>query len=195
MPVSTASRVGTGNIIGVSTALCLGGFGSVFWMWLIALIGSASGFVESTLGQIYKVPRQGGGFLGGPAYYIKNVLGNKSMAVLFAVLISVTYGLIFNSVQSNTIAISCSNAFGIDRAVIGGVVTALTALVIFGGITRIAKVAEISRKSRKIGSQKIKSSHVTFKKCEDFAEKYLKKTAKNDILLQKQYSIKSPKMQ
>ena len=112
-------------------------------MWLIALIGSASGFVESTLGQIYKVPRQGGGFLGGPAYYIKNVLGNKSMAVLFAVLISVTYGLIFNSVQSNTIAISCSNAFGVDRVVIGGVVTALTALVIFGGITRIAKVAEM----------------------------------------------------
>ena len=141
--ISTASRVGVGNIAGVAIAVVSGGPGAVFWMWLIALIGSASGFVESTLGQIYKVPRQGGGFLGGPAYYIKNVLGNKSMAVLFAILISVTYGLIFNSVQSNTIAISCSNAFGVDRAVIGGIVTALTALVIFGGITRIAKVAEM----------------------------------------------------
>ena len=101
--ISTASRVGVGNIAGVAIAVVAGGPGAVFWMWLIALIGSASGFVESTLGQIYKVPRQGGGFLGGPAYYIKNVLGNKAMAVLFAVLISVTYGLIFNSVQSNTI--------------------------------------------------------------------------------------------
>ena len=141
--ISTASRVGVGNIAGVAIAVVAGGPGAVFWMWLIALIGSASGFVESTLGQIYKVPRQGGGFLGGPAYYIKNVLGNKSMAVLFAILISVTYGLIFNSVQSNTIAISCSNAFGVDRAVIGGVITVLTALVIFGGISRIAKVAEM----------------------------------------------------
>lgn len=141
--ISTASRVGVGNIAGVAIAVVSGGPGAVFWMWLIALIGSASGFVESTLGQIYKVPRQGGGFLGGPAYYIKNVLGNKGMAVLFAVLISVTYGLIFNSVQSNTIAISCANAFGVDRAVVGGIVTALTALVIFGGITRIARVAEM----------------------------------------------------
>lgn len=141
--ISTASRVGVGNIAGVAIAVASGGPGAVFWMWLIAIIGSASGFVESTLGQIYKVPREGGGFLGGPAYYIKNVLGNKAMAILFAVLISVTYGLIFNSVQSNTIAISCSNAFGVDRAVVGGIVTALTALVIFGGITRIAKVAEM----------------------------------------------------
>ncbi len=141
--ISTASRVGVGNIAGVAIAVVSGGPGAVFWMWLIALIGSASGFVESTLGQIYKVPRQGGGFLGGPAYYIKNVLGNKAMATLFAVLISVTYGLIFNSVQSNTIAISFNNAFGVDRAVVGGIVTALTALVIFGGITRIARVAEM----------------------------------------------------
>ncbi len=141
--ISTASRVGVGNIAGVAIAVVSGGPGAVFWMWLIALIGSASGFVESTLGQIYKVPRQGGGFLGGPAYYIKNVLGNKAMAVLFAVLISVTYGLIFNSVQSNTIAVSFNAAFGIDRTIVGGIVTALTALVIFGGITRIARVAEM----------------------------------------------------
>lgn len=141
--ISTASRVGVGNIAGIAIAVVTGGPGAIFWMWVIALIGSATGFVESTLGQIYKVPREGGGFRGGPAYYIKNVLGNKTMAVLFAVLISVTYGLIFNSVQSNTIAVSFNAAFGIDRTIIGAVIAVLTAAVIFGGVTRIAKVAEM----------------------------------------------------
>lgn len=141
--ISTASRVGVGNIAGIAIAVVTGGPGAIFWMWVIALIGSATGFVESTLGQIYKVPREGGGFRGGPAYYIKNVLGNKTMAVLFAVLISVTYGLIFNSVQSNTIAVSFNAAFGIDRTAIGAVIAVLTAAVIFGGVTRIAKVAEM----------------------------------------------------
>lgn len=141
--ISTASRVGVGNIAGIAIAVVTGGPGAIFWMWIIALIGSATGFVESTLGQIYKVPREGGGFRGGPAYYIKNVLGNKIMAVLFAVLISVTYGLIFNSVQSNTIAVSFNAAFGIDRTAIGAVIAVLTAAVIFGGVTRIAKVAEM----------------------------------------------------
>ncbi len=141
--ISTASRVGVGNIAGIAIAVVTGGPGAIFWMWVIALIGSATGFVESTLGQIYKVPREDGGFRGGPAYYIKNVLGNKTMAVLFAVLISVTYGLIFNSVQSNTIAVSFSAAFGVDRTVIGAVIAVLTAAVIFGGVTRIARVAEM----------------------------------------------------
>lgn len=141
--VSTASRVGVGNIAGIAIAVVTGGPGAIFWMWLIALIGSATGFVESTLGQIYKVPREGGGFLGGPAYYIKNVLGNKTMAVLFAILISVTYGLIFKSVQSNTMAVSFQHAFGMDRMVFGICLSALTAAVIFGGVNRIAKVAEM----------------------------------------------------
>lgn len=141
--ISTASRVGVGNIAGIAIAVITGGPGAVFWMWIIALIGSATGFVESTLGQIYKVPREDGGFRGGPAYYIKNVLGNKTMAIVFAVLISVTYGLIFNSVQSNTIAVSFSAAFGISRTAIGIVIAGLTALVIFGGVTRIARVAEM----------------------------------------------------
>lgn len=93
--VSTASRVGVGNIAGIAIAVVVGGPGAVFWMWVIALLGAATGFVESTLAQIYKVPRRGGGFVGGPAYYIGNALGSRWGAWLFAVLISVTYGLIF----------------------------------------------------------------------------------------------------
>lgn len=140
--VSTASRVGVGNIAGIAIAIVSGGPGAIFWMWMIAILGSATGFIESTLAQIYKVPREGGGYRGGPAYYIKNVLGNKAMAALFAVLISVTFGLIFNSVQANTIAVSLHAAFGLDRLVLGCILAALTGIVIFGGVARIAKVAE-----------------------------------------------------
>ena len=93
--VSTASRVGTGNIIGVSTAICLGGFGSVFWMWVIAIIGCASAFVESTLAQIFK--RRGeDGCYGGPAYYIEGALGWRPLAIVFSVLLILTYGAGFN---------------------------------------------------------------------------------------------------
>ena len=140
--ISTASRVGVGNIAGVAIAIMLGGPGAVFWMWVIALIGSASGFVESTLAQIYKVrdPKTGG-FIGGPAYYIKNALGSAPAAALFAVLIAVTYGLCFNSVQSNTITLSLHTAFGIEKAYIGCAITVLTAFTIFGGIKRIAKLS------------------------------------------------------
>ena len=102
-------------------------------------LGAATGFVESTLAQVYKAPKKGG-FVGGPAYYIGNVLGSPFFAMVFAVLISVTYGLIFNSVQANTIALSMKTSFGFSPEVVGGVVAALTALVIFGGVTRIAKV-------------------------------------------------------
>lgn len=138
--VSTASRVGVGNIAGIAIAVATGGPGAVFWMWVIATIGAASGFVESTLAQIYKVPRKGGGFIGGPAYYIGNVLKSPFFASVFAVLISVTYGLIFNSVQANTISLSIQTSFGVDTNVTGMVIAALTALVIFGGLTRIARV-------------------------------------------------------
>lgn len=138
--VSTASRVGVGNIAGIAIAVATGGPGAVFWMWVIATIGAASGFVESTLAQIYKVPRKGGGFIGGPAYYIGNVLKSPFFASVFAVLISVTYGLIFNSVQANTISLSIQTSFGVDTNVTGMVIAVLTALVIFGGLTRIARV-------------------------------------------------------
>ena len=140
--ISTASRVGVGNIAGIAIAIIVGGPGAIFWMWVMALIGSATGFVESTLAQIYKLPRKEGGFRGGPAYYIKNALHNKYMAILFVFLICSTYGLIFNSVQANTITLSLQGAFGLDRTSVGIVVSVMTALVIFGGINRIAKVSE-----------------------------------------------------
>ena len=97
--VSTASRVGTGNIIGVSTALCLGGFGSVFWMWVIALVGSASAFVESTLAQIYKKKGPDGAY-GGPAYYIEGALKSRALAVVFSAFLILTYGVGFNMLAS-----------------------------------------------------------------------------------------------
>ena len=138
--VSTASRVGVGNIAGIAIAVVVGGPGAVFWMWVIALLGAATGFVESTLAQIYKVPRRGGGFVGGPAYYIGNALGSRWGAWLFAVLISVTYGLIFNSVQANTMALSLKASFDVDPAWTGLGIAVLTGLVIFGGLNRIARV-------------------------------------------------------
>ncbi len=141
--VSTASRVGVGNIAGIAIAVTSGGPGAIFWMWFIAVIGSATGFVESTLAQIYKVPREdGGGFRGGPAYYLKNGLGHGLWAALFAILISVTYGMIYNSVQSNTIALALSSALGADRMVVGACVTVLAMTVICGGMGRIARVTE-----------------------------------------------------
>lgn len=141
--VSTASRVGVGNIAGIAIAVVTGGPGAVFWMWLIASIGAATGFVESTLGQIYKVPKQGGGFLGGPAYYIQNALGSKFFAGVFAVLIAVTYGLIFNSVQSNTMTLSVQTSWGIEPIYTAVAVATLSALIVFGGLTRVAKVVGV----------------------------------------------------
>ena len=136
--VSTASRVGVGNIAGVAIAIVTGGPGAVFWMWAIAFVGTATGFVESTLAQIYKIPRGHGLFHGGPAYYIQNALGQPAVAKLFAVLISVTFGLIYVSVQANTIALSVEKAFGVETWVMGIALSVLAALVIFGGLSRIA---------------------------------------------------------
>lgn len=138
--VSTASRVGVGNIAGIALAVVTGGPGAVFWMWVIATIGAATGFVESTLAQIYKVPRAGGGFLGGPAYYIGNVLKSPFFAWLFAVLISVTYGLIFNSVQANTITLSIKATFGVEPIYSAIGLALVSGIVIFGGLIRVAKV-------------------------------------------------------
>ncbi|WHY33776.1 alanine/glycine:cation symporter family protein [Cytobacillus firmus] len=141
--ISTASRVGTGNLAGVAIAISLGGPGAVFWMWLIALIGSASAFVESTLAQIYKIKdKKTGTFRGGPAYYMEKALNARWMGVLFAIMVSVTFGLAFNSVQANTITNAFHHAFGFDMHWTGLGVTAFTAFIIFGGIKRIAKAAE-----------------------------------------------------
>lgn len=140
--VSLASRVGTGNLAGVATAVAVGGPGAVFWMWIIALLGSASAFVESTLAQLYK--RKGkDSFIGGPAYYMRYGLGLKWMGTLFAILTSVTFGFAFNSVQSNTICAAMQGSFGFDPKIIGAILTTLTLAIIFGGIQRIAKVSSV----------------------------------------------------
>lgn len=140
--ISTASRVGTGNLAGVAIAISLGGPGAVFWMWLIALIGAGSSFVESTLAQIYKTKDEHG-YRGGPAYYMEKALNKKWLGVLFSVLITVSFGLVFNAVQANTISFAFEEAFGVNRLVVGICITSVTVLVIFGGVKRIAKVAEL----------------------------------------------------
>ena len=140
--ISTASRVGTGNIAGIALAVVAGGPGSIFWMWLIALIGSASSFVESTLAQIFKV-KDGNTFRGGPAYYMEKGLNKKWMGITFSILITICFGFVFNAVQANTVAGAFGNAFGINKLVMGIVLAILTGLVIFGGVQRIAKVSEI----------------------------------------------------
>ena len=140
--VSVATRVGTGNLAGVATAITIGGPGSVFWMWLIALIGSASAFVESTLAQLFKQKHKDS-FIGGPAYYILKGMRLKWMAALFAVLITITFGLSYNSIQSNTICSAMQQAFGISPLWMGVITAALALAVVFGGIHRIAKVSSI----------------------------------------------------
>ena len=140
--ISTASRVGTGNIAGVAIAVAVGGPGAVFWMWLIALIGSASSFVESTLAQIYKV-KDKDSFRGGPAYYMEKGLGKRWLGIIFSILITICFGFVFNAVQANTVSIAFSSAFGISQAAIGIILAIVTAVVIFGGIHRVAKVSEI----------------------------------------------------
>ncbi|QEK13709.1 alanine:cation symporter family protein [Crassaminicella thermophila] len=139
--ISTASRVGTGNLAGVAIAVSVGGPGAVFWMWLIALIGAGSSFVESTLAQIYKVKDENG-YRGGPAYYMEKALNARWMGIIFSILITLCFGLVFNSVQANTITFAFEQAFGTNRLMVGIILTIITGLVIFGGIKRIAKVAE-----------------------------------------------------
>ncbi|MGN7470645.1 alanine/glycine:cation symporter family protein [Brevibacillus sp. SAFN-007a] len=139
--ISMAARVGTGNITGIAIAVALGGPGAVFWMWVIAIIGSASAFVESTLAQIYKV-KDKDGFRGGPAYYMEKGLNKRWMGALFAVLITLSFGLVFNAVQSNTITLAFANSFGTDRLTVGLIMTIAFAAIIFGGVKRIAKMSE-----------------------------------------------------
>ena len=140
--ISLASRVGTGNLAGVATAIAIGGPGAIFWMWIIALLGASSAFVESTLAQLYKEKGKES-FIGGPAYYMKKGLKKPWMGILFAILITVTFGFAFNSVQSNTICAAVEHAFGISHVPMGIILTGLTLLIIFGGIQRIAKVSSI----------------------------------------------------
>lgn len=140
--VSLAARVGTGNLAGVATAIVLGGPGAVFWMWVIALFGAATSFVESTLAQLYKV-RGRHSFVGGPAYYMMYGLGRRWMGVVFAVLITLGFGFVNNSVQSNTIAAALEKGLNISPMVTGLVLLVMTLLIIFGGIHRVAKVSSL----------------------------------------------------
>ena len=140
--VSMATRVGTGNLAGVATAIAVGGPGSIFWMWLIALVGSATAFVEATLAQLYKRPNSDS-YIGGPAYYISRGLHSKWMAGLFAVLITLTFGLSYNSIQSNAICGALDKAFGFDPLVVGCIITTIALFIAFGGIQRIARVSSV----------------------------------------------------
>lgn len=141
--ISTASRVGTGNIAGVAMAIAIGGPGAVFWMWLIALLGSATSFVESTLAQIYKVESEDNSFKGGPAYYMERGLNKRWMGIIFAILITMSFGLIITAVQSNTISESFSSVFGVEKVLVGAVIACLSLIIVIGGVKRIAKILEI----------------------------------------------------
>lgn len=140
--VSLAGRVGTGNLAGVATAIAVGGPGAVFWMWIIALLGSAIAFFECTLAQLYKVKAKGN-FIGGPAYYM--LYGNrmKGLSVFFALLSAACFGVAYNSVHSNTICAACEQAFHVSPLYMGLFLFVGTLLTIFGGIHRIAKVSSI----------------------------------------------------
>ncbi|AZV47553.1 alanine/glycine:cation symporter family protein [Bacillus halotolerans] len=140
--ISAASRVGTGNLTGVALAIATGGPGAVFWMWVVAAVGMASSFVESTLAQLYKV-RDGEDFRGGPAYYIQKGLGARWLGIVFAVLITVSFGLIFNAVQTNTIAGALDGAFHVNKTAVAIVLAVLTAFIIFGGLKRIVAVSQL----------------------------------------------------
>ena len=140
--VSVATRVGTGNLAGVASAIAIGGPGAVFWMWVIALMGSATAFVESTLAQLFK-KRHKDSFIGGPAYYIQQGLKQRWMAITFAVLITCQFGLSNNSIQSNTICSAMQEAFGWDPLWVGCVIAAVSLFIVFGGIQRIAQVSAV----------------------------------------------------
>ncbi|MDE6300225.1 MAG: alanine:cation symporter family protein [Muribaculaceae bacterium] len=140
--MSIASRVGTGNLAGVATAIAVGGPGAVFWMWVIALLGAASAFVESTLAQLFKI-RGRESYMGGPAYYILKGLHNRPWAVTFAILITLTYGFAFNSVQSNTISDAFAASFSIPPAITAVILAVMTLVIIWGGVGRISRFSQI----------------------------------------------------
>jgi AGCS family alanine or glycine:cation symporter len=137
-----AARVGTGNIVGVALALTVGGPGAIFWMWLIALLGMSSSFVENTLAQLFKFREEGGTFRGGPAYYMARGLRARWMGLLFSVFLMTSFGFVFNAVQANSMTDALSMAFGFERWISGVVIVVFAGLVIFGGIRRIAHFAE-----------------------------------------------------
>ncbi|WP_020559317.1 alanine/glycine:cation symporter family protein [Thiofilum flexile] len=143
LTVSLASRVGTGNLAGVAVAIYLGGPGAIFWMWMVALVGMATAYSESALAQLYKIKGPEGNYRGGPAFYIARGLGLPWLGAIFAVCLILSFGLVFNAVQANSIAEAFEGAFGLPKLVTGLVIAGLAGVIIFGGIKKIAQVAEI----------------------------------------------------
>ena len=142
LTISLASRVGTGNLAGVAVAIYLGGPGAIFWMWMVALVGMATAYAESTLAQLYKVRNADSQYRGGPAFYMANGVGSRAMGAAFSVCLILSFGLIFSAVQSNSISEAMSSAFDIPGIATGVVLAVLAGIVIFGGIRSIARVAE-----------------------------------------------------
>lgn len=143
LATSIAAQIGTGNVAGVATAITTGGPGAVFWMWVSAFFGMATIFVEATLAQKYRETDRDGQLVGGPAYYIKNGLGNKGLASFFAIALIIALGFIGNMVQSNSIADAVSRAFNIPQLVVGIIIAAIAGLIFIGGMKRIASFAEL----------------------------------------------------
>ncbi|WP_342388641.1 alanine/glycine:cation symporter family protein [Salinicoccus bachuensis] len=139
--LSLGSRVGTGNIAGVATAIALGGPGAVFWMWLMAFFGAATSFIEVTLAQIFK-SEQNGKYRGGAPYYIDKGLGFRKFAVTYAIVAIIAKGLMLMNIQSNTVALGFEEAFGINRIFVGLFLVGVLILVVYGGVKRIARTAE-----------------------------------------------------
>jgi len=140
--IAISGRVGTGNIAGVATAIALGGPGAIFWMWIIAFLGSASAFIEATLGQLYK-ENKGGEYRGGPAYYIEKGLGIKWFATLFAIATIFSTAFFLPGVQANSIAAGIKSAFDVDVAYTGTAIIVFLAIIVFGGVKRIGRFSEI----------------------------------------------------
>ncbi|RMH83293.1 alanine:cation symporter family protein [Pseudomonas sp. AOB-7] len=141
--LSVAGRVGAGNIAGVSVAIMLGGPGAIFWMWVVALVGMATSYFECSLAQLYKRREADGSYRGGPAFYIQHGLGQRWLGIVVSILLLVTFGFGFNAVQSFTVASSLHDTFGLPTIVSGLILTAVIGLIIFGGIKRIASMADV----------------------------------------------------
>ncbi|WP_371188922.1 alanine/glycine:cation symporter family protein [Thalassotalea maritima] len=140
---SLAARVGTGNLMGVAVAISLGGPGAVFWMWMIALVGMATAFAESTLGQLYKEENRQGNYRGGPAFYMLKGLKSPVLAVIFSVCLFIGYGVVFSGPQAYSIAEAFKFSYGIEPWITGAVITILAGIIVMGGMKKIARFSEM----------------------------------------------------
>ena len=143
LPISAASHIGTGNVVGVAAAISVAGPGAVFWMWVTAIIGAASSFIENTLGQIFKEKNPDRTFKGGPAYYMNKTINKPIIANIFSVIVCIVFGFMFNAMQSNTIYKGLNNSFGASSVIVGLVVALLSGFIIFGGLKRISDITSI----------------------------------------------------